>query len=336
LYPDHAKLDYFLTDAGQRQPIKTPEDWQRRRRHVIAHVESVMGPLPRPATPTPLEPKLGPPVPAGNSLRRLVTYHTDSPHRRVSAWLFVPECARPGRTPAVLCLHQTTQLGKDEPAGLGGNPNLHYARQLADRGYVTLAPDYPSLGQYEYDFSTDDYASGSMKAIYDNVRAIDFLSGLEQVDPQRIGAIGHSLGGHNSIFTAVFDPRVKAVVSCCGFTATHRYMGGDLTGWSGPRYMPRIAELHRNSPDSVPFDFTELVAALAPRAFLAVAPLEDDNFDVVGVREVMDAARPIYRLYECEDRLQLDTPEAKHDFPQASRRTAYEFLDQHLTRRVSQ
>src|SRR5690606_29056413 len=113
----------------------------------------------------------------------------------------------------------------------------------------------PSLGEYQYDFEADDYASGSMKAIYDNMRAIDYLQSLPGVDGERIGAIGHSLGGHNAIFTAVFEPRIKAVVSSCGFTSFGKYYGGDLTGWSGPRYMPLIAQRYGCDPDHMPFDF---------------------------------------------------------------------------------
>ena len=97
---------------------------------------------------------------------------------------------------------------------MGGNPQLHYALHLAERGFVTLAPDYPSFGDYPYTFPSEDgYVSGTMKAIYENTRAVDLLQMLRQVDSERIGCIGHSLGGHNTIFTSAFDTRIKAMVS---------------------------------------------------------------------------------------------------------------------------
>jgi len=77
--------------------------------------------------------------------------------------------------------------------------------------------------------------------------------------------IGHSLGGHNSIFVAVFDRRIKAVVSSCGFTSFAKYKGGNLAGWSHKEYMPRIAEVYHYNPAEMPFDFTEVLASLAPR-----------------------------------------------------------------------
>jgi acetyl esterase/lipase len=244
--------------------------------------------------------------------------------------LLLPAGEAATRRPAVLCLHQTTPSGKDSPAGLADRPSLHYALELTRRGFITLSPDYPSLGEHKHDFDSDQYASGSMKAIYDNVRAIDLLQSLPEVDPERIGCIGHSLGGHNGLFTAVFDERIKAVVTCCGFTTFEKYMGGDLRGWSGPRYMPRIASAYGLSPDHMPFEFTEVIAAIAPRSVFIVAPLGDDNFAVDGVRDVVAAAGPVYALLGRPGRLRVIYPDCGHDFPDSARTAAYEFLAETL------
>jgi dienelactone hydrolase len=327
-YAEHLELTYVLDQDGTRRAVETISDWQQRRVHILQNVQQVMGPLPQSEKPVPLEATTLSETQLPGLIRRKVAYHTDSPDAWVHAWLFLPTGSA-GRRPAVLCLHQTVTIGKDEPAGLGGSPNLHYGLELARRGFVTLMPDYPSFGEYDYSFE-GDYPSGSMKAIYDNVRAVDFLQSLPVVEPDHIGCIGHSLGGHNSIFTAVFEPRIRVVVSCCGFTRFHKYMEGDLTGWTGPRYMPRIASCYGSHPDQVPFDFTELIGALAPRPFLAVAPLHDGNFNNGGVRDVMDAASPIYALYGNPEALVSDYPDCEHDFPPQSRQRAYDFLAQHL------
>jgi dienelactone hydrolase len=249
----------------------------------------------------------------------------------VKAYLFIPPLAKGKRVPAILCLHQTTQIGKMEPAGLGPKQNLHYALHLAQRGYVTLAPDYPSFGEYQYDFKDPAYVSGSMRAIDDNMRAVDLLTeSMLEVDPNRIGVIGHSLGGHNAIFTALFDDRIKVIVSNCGFTSFPKYYGGKLKGWTSDRYMPRIASVYNSDPKQMPFDFPELIGALAPRAFLAIAPLHDDNFEHSGVDDCINAARPIYQLVGNEDNLAVVHPDCAHDFPESSRKIAYQFLDRHL------
>jgi dienelactone hydrolase len=329
-YGEHQDLSYYLNARGARHRILSIADWNIRRAHILALMQSVMGPLPKPARPIPLDMRIVKEVPLGPIVRRKIEYYTDSAGRRVSAHLFLPRESK-GKRPAVLCLHQTVKIGKDEPAGLGGKPNLHYALELAQRGYVTLAPDYPSFGEYKYDFNPNEgYVSGTMKAIYDNMRAIDLLQSLPEVDPDRIGCIGHSLGGHNTIFTAAFDTRIKAAVSNCGFTRFHKYYGGKLKGWTSPRYMPRIASAYDSDPDRVPFDFAEIVAVIAPRAFLASSPLHDNNFEVSGVRDVIAAARPIYALFGKADNLSANYPDCQHDFLPAAREVAYSFLDRQL------
>jgi len=331
VYPEHQDLSYYLDTNGKRHSIKTTADWAIRRRHILANMQSVMGPLPSPDKKVALDVRTHEQTEIeGGIQRRKISYATEKT-TRVDAYLFLPP-TNDVRLPAVLCLHQTTRPGKREPAGLDGNPNLHYALHLAQRGYVTLAPDYPSFGEYEYDFAPEKtgYRSGTMKAIWDNIRAIDLLQSLAQVDGDRIGCIGHSLGGHNTMFTAVFDQRIKCLVSNCGFTRFHKYYGGKLKGWTSARYMPVINDVYGNDPDRVPFDFTEIVAAFAPRPFLASAPIHDSNFEVSGVRDVITAAKPVYALFDQSDNLQANYPDSKHDFPADAREVAYRFLDRHL------
>jgi predicted dienelactone hydrolase len=169
-----------------------------------------------------------------------------------------------------------------------------------------------------------------MKAIYDNMRSIDLLQSLDYVNADQIGCVGHSLGGHNTMFTAAFDTRIKSLVSSCGFTRFHKYYGGKLKGWTSDRYMPLINSKYQNDPNQVPFDFTEIVASFAPRAFLACAPVNDSNFEVSGVKDVIRIAQPVYQLSGHPENLQATYPEAQHDFPPATRETAYQFFDQHL------
>ncbi len=229
----------------------------------------------------------------------------------------------------MLCLHQTTDMGKDEPAGLGGRASLHYAHELAERGYVCLVPDYPSFGEYPYDFAKQGahHASGSIKAVWNNVRAVDLLESLPQVDAGRMGVIGHSLGGHNALFTAVFDSRLKAVVTSCGFTPFHHYYGGKVAGWTSDRYMPRIRTVYGNDAHRIPFDFYEVLGAIAPRGVFSNSPIRDGNFEIAGIRKAFAAAAPVFALHGVESRLVLKTPDSGHDFPEAERQAAYAWLD---------
>ena len=326
-YPDHDDLLYFLTPDGQRRSVRSAEDWERRRRHIIAHMESVMGPLPVAPKPS-LDVRVLEETNLGGYRRRRITYQA-KPDDPVPSYLLLPE--RPGRRPAALALHPTGALGKGIPAGLGDRPNRNYGEELARRGYVVLMPDYPYMGDPQRDPYEIGYVSGTMKGVYNHVRGVDLLQSLDEVDPERIGAIGHSLGGHNSLFLAVFEPRVRAVVTSCGFNAFAKYKGGDLTGWSSDKYMPLIASRYGKSPARMPFDFTEILGAIAPRAVFVSAPTGDGNFEVSGVEDCLRAARPVYeKIFDSGEWLEAVHPDCGHDFPPEIREQAYRFLDRSL------
>jgi dienelactone hydrolase len=293
-------------------------------------MEEAMGTLPDPSRRVPLDIQVTDETTSDKYLRRTIRFASE-PNDRVSAYLLIPKQLKKS-APAMLCLHQTTMIGKGEPAGIGGLKNLHYAHELAERGYVCIVPDYPSFGDYAYDFRKQGahYLSGSMKAIWNNMRAVDVLETIPEVDRDRVGVIGHSLGGHNALFTAAFDLRLKAVVTSCGFTAFHHYYDGKLAGWTSDRYMPRIRDVYGNDPDKVPFDFYEVLGAIAPRAIFVNAPLHDSNFENKGVQKVMSTVGEVYKMLESEDQLQGVYPDAGHDFPAEVRTQCYEQLDRWL------
>lgn len=325
-------LSITLTLALTISADDTPD-----RAAIRKKMEQAMGPFPGSDRKVPLDVKIVSEEKLDGYVRKKVTFAVEKGDR-VPAWLLIPisqaNAADTAKKPAVLCLHQTIAIGKDEPIGLGKQQSKQQALHLVQRGYVCLAPDYPSFGEYQYDFQAafrrGDYQSGTMKAIWNNMRAVDYLQSLSEVDPERIGVIGHSLGGHNAMFTAVFDERLKAIVSSCGFCSFDKYKGGNLKGWTSDRYMPRIASEFGNDPKKMPFEFADVIACFAPRAFLAVAPLGDDNFDETGVKDAIAAAEPIYKALRSADNLKAIYPDAQHDFPEEGRKVAYEFLDKHL------
>ena len=332
-YPDHARLLVYRDQQGQEHAVKTPADWAIRRRHILAGACEAMGPLPDLSNSPPLDVQVKGEPYQGDGYQRLTISYVSEPGDRTPAYLYVPDNRPAGtRSPAMLALHPTSPLGKGVVDGQGPRANRGYAVELAQRGYVVLAPDYLSFGDYkDYDFGSDRYVSGTMKGIVNHIRGVDLLCQRDDVDPQKIGAMGHSLGGHNAIFVGVFDERVKAVVSSCGWTPFHDYYGGKIAGWTSDRYMPLLRDKYSLDPNRVPFDFYELIAALAPRAFFSVSPEKDSNFDVAGVRKAIPAAHQVYDLLGASDRLQVRYPDCEHDFPTAMRRESYEFVDRLFT-----
>jgi esterase/lipase len=341
-----------ITDSTGTRTAKWPAEYAIRCDRIQSDMTRAMGPLPDPSRRVPLDVQIESREETPDYVRIKLTYVPESGDR-VPALLLVPNSVKLSaeagvgiattgrgyaRLPAMLCLHPTNPDGKAQTAGLVGEPTRHYGHQLAQQGFVCLIPDYPSFGDYKsYDFKqkrpgSDEplYVSGTMKAIWNNIRAVDLLESLPYVDTENIGAIGHSLGGHNALYTAVFEPRLKAVVTSCGFNAFHDYYKGDLKGWTSDRYMPRIRDVYGNDPNKMPFDFPEVLAAIAPRAVYVAAPLHDANFEVSGVRKCITAAQPVFDLLGGKDKLVVEYPDCGHDFPDDVRQRVYEWLKSEL------
>ena len=255
------------------------------------------------------------------------------------AYLYLPAGNRSYKYPAMLVLHSTGDLGKGIVDGQG-KPDRAFAKELAERGYVVIAPDYPSFGDLkDYDFGNDRYESGTMKAIFNHIRCVDLLQNLDQVDPDRIGVIGHSLGGHNAMFVAAFDDRLKVVISSCGWTQFEYYdigpsaeklYGGRLGPWAQDRYMPLIRTKYQLDQNKIPFNFHEIIALIAPRIFISNSPLNDKNFNVRGVREGIRKVSVVYESLGVKENLKVFYPDSGHDFPLDIKNKIYQLIDRKL------
>jgi acetyl esterase/lipase len=332
-------VSFYSTADKKEAVIKDVSDWIKQRQKILRGMEDAMGKLPEwPASPDTDMQVITETVEESYTRYSILIKAFDN--EKVPAYLYIPRSKDAGsRFPAMVALHPTGALGKKIVDG-EGLANRGYAKELAERGYVVIAPDYPSFGDLEnYNFETDRYESGTMAAIFYHMRCVDCLTERDDVDPDRIGVIGHSLGGHNAMFLAAFDNRIKVIVSSCGWTqfenydigeaAVERY-GGRLGPWAQDRYMPLIRDKYNLDGDKIPFNFHEIIALFAPRAFFSNSPLNDSNFDVNGVIKGIDEAQKIYRFYRVPGRLVVRYPDAEHDFPEEVRMEAYRFIDEAL------
>src|SRR5262249_7620404 len=150
-------------------------------------------------------------------------------------------------------------------------------------GYAVLAYDQSGFGSRMSEIGPfyDRYPHWSHmgRMVEDSRAAIDALEKDNLVDPQRISLFGYSLGGTVALYTAELDPRVKAVASICGFTpmrndTADRGTGG-IARYSHERgIMPRLG-FFVGHESQIPYDFHEVLAAIAPRAALVVQPSLD-------------------------------------------------------------
>jgi dienelactone hydrolase len=292
-----------------------------------------------PAGPPPLAPAQVERVDLGDVIREKVTYAVE-PGERVPAFVFLPKTGA-GRWPAVLCHHQhggEFEVGKDGPAGLGSTPDQHYAIELARRGYLTLVPDALCFNErqdptgrlkgaecerYEALHRLTEGGSLQGKYVWDARRAIDYLVSRPEVDRARIGMIGHSLGGQETLFTTAADTRIKAAVSSCGF-ASLAVLKRDRILHNFALFVPGLAEAG---------DYGAVLALVAPRPFLVAARTADPIFPRDGIEATVAAARTAYAAQGASDLLGTFYEEGAHQFSPAMREAAYAWLDRWLLRR---
>ena len=339
---DTSGLLTYTNSAGKKVRVTT-KNWETKRAIILDSLQAAMGKLPEIKNLPAPEARYADTL-QGEGYTRYTIFMKATADEIVPAYLYIPKpkagALASKKYPAMLVLHSTGDLGKGIVDGQSSLENRACGKELAQRGYVVIAPDYPSFGDLsDYDFENDRYESGTMKGIFNHIRCVDFLQRMPEVYPDRIGVIGHSLGGHNAMFVAAFDQRLQVIVSSCGWTQHDYYdigpvaeeqYGGRLGPYAQDRYMPFFRTKYQLDPARIPYDYHEIIAALAPRPFFSNSPIGDSNFDVKGVEAGVKLASEAYKLFGKEELLHVVYPDDKHNFPPEIREQAYQFIDRYL------
>ncbi len=274
----------------------------------------------------------------GTYTRKLISYAVES-DERAYAYLGIP-LQRDEKLPGIVALHGTYEKGKQRVAGLVENPNKAYLDHLCRRGYVVIAPEHfvsghsiPPEGSYETGrfYAKHPNWTAVGKFTFEHSLAVDVLQSLPEVDPQRIGALGHSLGGHGTFFLAAYDDRIKVSACNCG-AAFFRHNSG-VTHWSRDHWYVYFGHIREGLLEGQlpPIDFHEIIALIAPRAFLDVSALNDGNPLTQRQRVLMNIKiMDVYELVEAPDNFAFFVHGRGHSVKHESRQLIYGWLDSHL------
>ncbi len=271
-------------------------------------------------------------------VRKLVEYNTTE-EERIQAYLLVP-LPENRRNIGILAAHQHNgewELGKSEVAGVAGNPDCQYGRELCQRGYTVICPDYlgfedrgPSGGLRRYENSPRDRAWEEMdfciqlmhgsslcaKYIFDSCQALDVLESTN-VRPGHFGAIGHSMGGQTVMWTAFFDPRIQAAFASCSMSLTELILKNRINH-NLAAFLPGLLRIG---------DIDDVVAGIAPRAFGMSSGTADHMFPMEGIHRIHAKANKVFPEHHFMSLIFED----KHNFPITIREQAYFLLDRHLS-----
>ncbi|HZN37133.1 MAG TPA: dienelactone hydrolase family protein [Pirellulaceae bacterium] len=229
-------------------------------------------------------------------IRQLVRYVVEPadsmrPAEFTEAYLLKP-AKLAGKARGIAVFHSTVEYSIRQPAGLEGPPEKHFGLRYAKQGCVCFCPRnylWPKTNGIAAAAEAEKYlkrvpgSKGMTKMLYDALVAVDILAALPEVDPERIGSVGHSLGAKETLYLAAFDERVKATVSSEGGVGTK------FSNWDAAWYLGGTIK-----EPTFTHEQHELLALAAPRPFLLVGGNSAD-----GDRgwPFIAAALPIYELY---------------------------------------
>ncbi len=318
--------------------ITTKADWQHRRTELKAKYLELLRDQYKPQKPA-LDLQIHEEVVVDGLYRRQLISYAVEADERAHAYLGIPlELA--DKAPAIVALHGTYEFGAKQAAGLIDNPDKAYLDHLCRRGYVVIAPEHfvsghrvPPEGAYDtsrfYEKHPQWTAVG--KFTYEHSIAIDVLQSLDQVDGDHIGALGHSLGGHGTFFLAAYDDRIQASACNCG--ASFFRHNPQVAAWSRDRWYVYFKPLREDllKGDLPAIDFHEIIALIAPRAFLDLSGMNDGHGPtqrqrVLMLMKIMD----IYELQEAPQNFAFYVHGRGHSVAHESRQLMYGWMDTHL------
>jgi dienelactone hydrolase len=254
----------------------------------------------------------------------------------VPAYLLVPDHRASSGEPgaAVLACHGHGP-GKGQAVGLEHTamPNADYALQLAQRGYVVLAPDLRCFGERQDWNPEDHYACDTnlvhaamagwnplAQNVWDLRRCLDVLADHPLVDARRLGMVGISYGGTVTLFTAAVDDRVAAAV-----------VSGYFSSWAESHKMPwNMCGSQILFGMLGQLEHEDLGALVAPRPFLVETGTEDYLFPVAAATEAVRRTRFAYDSFGAGERLVHDVFDGDHQWHGTE---ALPFLDRWLGHR---
>lgn len=318
-------LSWVRSEAAQLRagdaPPQSLDEWQSRRAVLREKLESAWGGFPKQHAP--LEPRILQSLERPDYRIEKIVFQT-FPDVWMTANAWVPK--RPGKLPAVLCVHGHWPGAKQDPhvqARCAG---------LAKLGFFVLAVDAfgagergirPQLGEYHGEMTAATLwpvgkpLSGIQ--VYENMRAVDYLISRPEVDPERLGITGASGGGNQSMYAGAWDERLKAVVPVCSVGNYQAYLGAACC-------MCEVV------PGALAFtEESGVLSLVAPRALLVISATRDAfQFSVDEAAKSIAAAKPVFELHNQAAALRHVIVDSPHDYNQPMREAMYGFMTKYL------
>jgi dienelactone hydrolase len=154
--------------------------------------------------------------------------------------------------------------------------------------------------------------------LWDDLRTVDYLVSRPEVDRQRLGCVGLSVGGYRSFVLAALDQRIKAAVDVGWMTSFASNIRRHVINTVGLTF--HIPGLYRY------LDFPDLAALIAPRSVLVINGSKDGLFPRDGVDKAFQKIEACFRKAGVPERQRCRLYDAPHQFNREMQAEAWEWL----------
>lgn len=301
-------------------PYESLHEWETRATALRRRILVTAGLWPEPER-TPLRPRLWDRLERDGYTIEKVAFES-LPGFYVTGNLYRPVGVAAGtRVPGVLNPHGHFREGRLVHSERGNHARR--AANLALQGYVAFLYDMVGYNDSrQVGHGTFDTYQGWLwnshvlgLQLWNSIRALDFLSALPDVDPERLACTGESGGGTQTFLLTAVDSRVQVAAPVNMISA---HMQGGCVCENAPGL--RLDTFN-----------VEIGALMAPRPLLLVSATGDWTANTPTVE--YPAIRRVYALYGRTDRVETVQIDAPHNYNQASREAVYAFLARHLAGR---
>jgi dienelactone hydrolase len=153
---------------------------------------------------------------------------------------------------------------------------------------------------------------------WDDVRTVDYLLTRPEVDKNRIGCVGLSIGGLRSCHLAALDDRIKAAVVVGWMASFPRQLKRHIRSAIGfTKLMPGLYKL---------LDYPDVAAFAMPSALLVINGSKDALFDLKGVHECFDKLAACYKKAGVPEKFRASLYDTPHEFNGEMQAEAWEWL----------
>ena len=321
-----------------RLPIPTTlAEWNKQRANVKEVVLRSLGDMP--GRPKPAVRTLSTDRKDGYVIEKFV--FSNGVDSNVPGYIAIPE-KRSGRLPAVLTMHGH---GSTKENMFGYDPTSQdVAGMLAKKGFVVIGIDAyfngerrgeGPAGEMEKQARNSDQEMSLFKLnlwlgrtlwgmmLRDEQMALDYLVSRPEVDANRIGVQGMSMGSTRAWWLAAIDDRVKAVVGVACFTRYEDLIAIRALRAHGIYYfVPGILK-H--------FDSEGVMALIAPRPFLALTGDRDAGSPPEGMKTLERILSRFYGLYDKPESFKsIVYPETGHVYTDEMKQRMLEWFTRFL------